>query len=34
MESHDPAVEKQLADLKRTQDEFEVQKKDAAKTAE
>jgi oligopeptide transport system substrate-binding protein len=29
MESHDPAVEKQLADLKRSQDEFQAQKKNA-----
>ena len=30
MDSHDPAVEKQLADLKRSQDDFEAQKKQAA----
>jgi len=28
MDSHDPAVEKQLADLKRTQEDFQAQKKD------
>jgi len=31
MESHDPAVEKQLADLKRSQDELEAQKKEVAR---
>jgi hypothetical protein len=30
MDSHDLAVEKQLADLKRSQDDFETQKKEVA----
>jgi len=31
MDEHDPAVEAQLADLKRTQEEFQAQKKEVAK---